>query len=461
MQESAQAGHPKDEVAVSLRAGWGIGAFGVALLFNTYSTLLLYYLTNIAGVAAGAAAVLLAIAKGYDWVTDVPMGILSDRTKSRFGRRRPWLLLGAFVCGGAFVMLFSTPAAAPNATKVAYVLGALLLFNTGYTLFNVPHLSMPAEMSNSYNERTAIMSFRAVAIVIGTFTVGGFAPRLADQFGGGIQGYAVVGWTLGIGAMVAMLACFFGTAKARATKYVPTRQGVRGQFRTAIRNVHFGKLAAFKMLTLLATGVAQGSVLFFITDILGHPAGVMLYYGLGYASVSLISAPVWVRISRAIGKHNALIFATFGFMVFVMWWWIAPPGEPIELLVARAMVLSFFAMGKLLLGMSLLPDVQEYDYLKTGLRREGVFAGAYNMVEKTAFILAPLVVGLILQLLGYEATIDNIDVEQDPRALTGIRVSIAAIPATCNLLAAMILLRWSLTRKRLAELRAQQASASA
>ena len=148
-------------------------------------------------------------------------------------------------------------------------------------------------------------------------------------------------------------------------------------------------------------------------------------------------------------------------MVFVMWWWVAPPGEPIELLVARAMVLSFFAMGKLLLGMSLLPDVQEYDYLKTGLRREGVFAGAYNMVEKTAFILAPLVVGLILQLLGYEATVDNIDVEQDPRALTGIRVSIAAIPAACNLLAAMILLRWSLTRKRLEELRARRASASA
>lgn len=461
MQQAAETGRQQDSVPVSLRAGWGVGAFGVALLFNTYSTLLLYYLTNIAGVAAGVAGTLLAIAKGYDWATDVPMGILSDRTRSRFGRRRPWLLLGAFVCGAAFVMLFSTPAQASDAAKVAYVLAALLLFNTGYTLFNVPHLTMPAEMSSNYDERTAIMSFRAVAILIGTFTVGGFAPFLADRFGGGIRGYGVVGWTLGIAAMAAMLACFWGTARARSTKRIKTRQSFRGQFRTAIRNVHFGRLAVFKLLTLLATGVAQGSVLFFVTDILGHPQSVMFHYALGYASVSLIAAPIWVRISRSMGKHNALIVATLGFMLFVMWWWIAQPGEPVELLIARSMVLSFFGMGKLLLGMSLLPDVQEYDYLKTGLRREGVFAGAYNMVEKTAFILAPLSVAFILQLLGYESTIDNAAVEQDPRALTGIRVSIAAIPAGCNLIAGIILLRWKLTREHLAELRAERAAATA
>ena len=461
MQKVADTGTQKDTVSVTLRAGWGLGAFGVALLFNTYSTLLLYYLTNVAGVAAGVAGTLLAIAKGYDWATDVPMGILSDRTKSRFGRRRPWLLLGAFVCGGSFVMLFSTPTEVSDSVKVAYVLGALLLFNTGYTLFNVPHLTMPAEMSNNYDERTAIMSFRAVAILLGTFTVGGFAPFLADRFGGGIVGYGVVGWSLGIAAMVAMVGCFLGTARARATKYIKTRQSFRGQFRTAIRNVHFGRLAVFKLLTLVATGVAQGSVFFFVTDILGHPQGIMIYYALGYASVSLISAPIWVRISRNIGKHNALIIATLGFMLFVMWWWIAQPGEPVELLIARSMVLSFFGMGKLLLGMSLLPDVQEYDYLKTGLRREGIFAGAYNMVEKTAFVLAPLVVAFMLQLLGYESTIDNVEVQQDPRALTGIRVSIAAIPAGCNLLAGIILLRWKLTREHLAALRAEQASASA
>ena len=461
MKESAQADLERDTVPLSLRAGWGVGALGVALLFNTYSTLLLFYLTNIAGVAAGTAAVLLAIAKGYDWLTDLPMGILSDRTKSRFGRRRPWLLLGAFVCGGAFVMLFSTPTEVPIAVKVAYVLGALLLFNTGYTLFNVPHLTMPAEMSDSYNERTAIMSFRAVAILLGTFIVVGFAPRLAHQFGGGIEGYAVVGWTLGIAAMVAMLGCFLGTARARATQHVKSTQSIRGQFRTAFRNVHFGRLALFKMLTLLSTGVAQGSVLFFVTDILGHAQDVMFYYALGYASVALVSAPIWARISRIMGKHKALMVATLGFMAFVMWWWIAQPGEPVELLIARSMVLSFFGMGKLLLGMSLLPDVQEYDYLKTGLRREGVYAGAYNMVEKTAFILAPLVVGSILQMLGYESTVDNIAIEQDPRALTGIRVSIAAIPAGCNLVAAIILLRWTLTRESLAELRAQRTAASA
>lgn len=445
-------------VPLSLRAGWGVGALGVALLFNTYSTILLFYLTRVAGVAVITAGTLLMIAKAYDFVTDLPMGIISDRTRSRFGRRRPWLLVGAFVCAGAFVLLFSTPAGWPDFDKAAYVLAGLIVFNTGYTLFNVPHIAMPAEMSTNYDERTAIMSFRAVAIMIGTFTVIGIGPALAAQFGGGNVGYRLVGWLFGALALVAMVGCFFGTAGARATEHIRPRHGLMEQIRTAASNVHFLKLAAFKLLTLLATGVAAGSVLFFIVDILGHSQSVMLYYALGGNLIMpLLAAPLfWVPFSRKVGKHRALMLATFGFMVGALWWWFVPADEPVWLLFVRALILSFFGMGKLLLGMSLLPDVQEYDYLKTGLRREGVFAGAYNMVEKFAFMGAPVVIGLILGVLGYQSTVDAEAIQQDPGALTGIRISIAIVPAVCNLLAGIILLRWTLTREYLAEMRARR-----
>ena len=448
-------------VPLSLRAGWGVGALGVALLFNTYATILLFYLTRVAGVAVLTAGTLLMIAKAYDFLTDLPMGIISDRTRSRFGRRRPWLLVGAFVCGGAFVMLFSTPAEWADFDKAAYVLAGLIVFNTGYTLFNVPHIAMPAEMSTNYDERTAIMSFRAVAIMIGTFTVIGVGPTLAAQFGGGNEGYELVGWLFGVLALVAMIACFFGTADARATEHVQPRESPWGQIRTAASNVHFLKLAAFKLLTLLATGVAAGSVLFFIVDILGHSQDVMLWYALGGNLIMpLLAAPLfWVPFSRKVGKHRALMLATFGFMVGALWWWFVPTDEPVWLLFVRALILSFFGMGKLLLGMSLLPDVQEYDYLKTGLRREGVFAGAYNMVEKFAFMGAPVVIGVILGMLGYQSTVDAEAIQQDPGALTGIRISIALVPSVCNLIAGIILLRWTLTREYLDELRARRESA--
>ena len=453
----------KGSVSLSVRLGWGVGALGVALLFNTYSTILLYYLTRVAGVAVFTAGTLMMIAKAYDLVTDLPMGIISDRTKSRFGRRRPWLLVGAFVCGGAFVLLFSTPAEWTGYKQAAYVLAGLVVFNTGYTLFNVPHVAMPAEMSDNYDERTAIMSFRAVAIMLGTFTVIGIAPRLAEQFGGGNEGYVVVGWMLGSLALLAMITCFFGTSGVRATEHIRPRYGLREQILTAASNVHFLRLALFKLLTLLATGMAQGSVLFFIVDILGHSQGVMLYYAIGGTLIMpLLAAPFFrVPFSRKVGKHRALLFATLGFMVVVLWWLFVQPGEPVWVLFVRALVLAFFGMGKLLLGMSLLPDVQEYDYLSTGLRREGVFAGAYNMVEKAAFMGAPMLIGLILWLLGYQSTVDNQAIEQDPSALTGIRISIAIVPAICNLLAGIILLRWNLTREMLDELRAKRDAASA
>ena len=439
----------KGTVPLSLRAGWGVGALGVALLFNTYATILLFYLTRVAGVAVITAGLLMMIAKLYDFLTDLPMGIVSDRTRSRFGRRRPWLLVGAFVCGGAFVMLFSTPAGWTDFDKAAYVLAGLIVFNTGYTLFNVPHISMPAEMSTNYDERTAIMSFRAVAIMIGTFTVIGVGPAMASQFGGGNEGYRLVGWLFGGLALVAMITCFFGTAGARATEHIRPRYGLLEQFLTAASNVHFLKLAAFKALTLLATGVAAGSVLFFIVDILGHSQSVMLYYALGGNLIMpLLAAPFfWVPFSRKVGKHRALMLATFGFMVGALWWWFVPPGEPVWLLFVRAVVLAFFGMGKLLLGMSLLPDVQEYDYL--------------NMVEKASFMGAPMLISFILWLLGYQSTVDNEVIQQDPSALTGIRISIAIVPAVCNLLAGIILLRWTLTREYLAEMREAREAASA
>jgi GPH family glycoside/pentoside/hexuronide:cation symporter len=160
-----------------------------------------------------------------------------------------------------------------------------------------------------------------------------------------------------------------------------------------------------------------------------------------------------------VGKHRALMLATFGFMVGALWWLFVPTDEPVWLLFLRALILSFFGMGKLLLGMSLLPDVQEYDYLKTGLRREGVFAGAYNMVEKFAFMMAPVVIGLILGALGYQSTVDAEAIQQDPGALTGIRISIAVVPAVCNLIAGIILLRWTLTREYLEEMRAKRDAA--
>ncbi len=450
---------PAAPVPFAIRLGWGVGSLGVSILFNSYAVLLLFYLTNIVGMRVEVAGLLLTIAKLFNVVVDVPIGVLSDNTRSRWGRRRPWMLAAAFLCAAVFVMMFNVPRPSADGASMsatyAYVLASLLLYATAYSAFNVPYMAMPGEMSDSYHERTAIMSFRVVFIQFGYLIGVGAAPRIAQALGGGLEGYGVVGWILGIGAGIAMLASFFGTARARGTARTAVQHTALQQLRSALSNRPFLLLSAFKLLTLFSGASVTATLLFFVKNILRHDPGIMLWYSIGYAGAGLISVPLfWVKLSSRIGKHRALMVATVGFMVVVLSWLFATPGESEWVFTLRAFLLGTFAAGKLLLGMTLLPDIMEYDSLRTGMRREGVFAGAYSLVEKTAFALSPLVLTLILGALGYRESVDNAFVEQSDSALMGIYLNIAIVPAVCNLLATFVLLRYDLTEEKLKSLRA-------
>ena len=440
------------------RLGWGIGSLGVSLLFNSYSALLIFYLTNVVGLKLAVAGTLIFIAKVYDALINVPMGMLSDRTRSRWGRRRPWFLLGALLCSTWFLVIFNTPVAGDTGSSlvtVGWVLGALLLYSTGYAIFNVPYMAMPAEMSGNYHERTAIMSYRVIFIQVGYLIGVGLAPRLAKALGGGSTGYGRIGWLLGMAAGIAMLASFFGTARARATAREAARYSAREQFMSALGNRPFLLLSAFKLLTLFSGATVTATLLFFVKNVLRHDPGIMLWYSIGYAGAALVTVPlVWVKLSARIGKHRALMVATLGFLVVVLSWLLASPGESEWVFTLRAFALGSFAAGKLLLGMTLLPDIMEYDSLRTGMRREGVFAGAYSLVEKSAYALSPLVLSLILGAFGYRESVNDAFVEQSSEALFGIYLNIAVVPAVCNGLAALVLLRYDLTEARLRELRA-------
>jgi GPH family glycoside/pentoside/hexuronide:cation symporter len=181
----------------------------------------------------------------------------------------------------------------------------------------------------------------------------------------------------------------------------------------------------------------------------------MLWYTAAHGIAAFITVPlVWVPLSARFGKKKALLVATVGFLLTALTWLLAQPGEPVALFVVRAFLLGSFAAGKLLLGLTMLPDVMEYDYLKTGMRREGAYAGAYNVVEKAAYAISPLMMTVVLGLLGYKESVNNVAVAQSANAVLGIYLSIAIIPALCNLAASIVLLRYDLTEEKLQELRA-------
>jgi GPH family glycoside/pentoside/hexuronide:cation symporter len=148
---------------ISIRVQWGVGGLGAALLMNAVGGLVLYYLTRLVGVSGWLAGLLLSVARLYDAFLDPAIGQISDRTNSRYGRRRPYMLAGAFLSAISIVLVFTTPFHGVTLISTSYVFLTLVIYGTAYSIFNVPYVSMPAEMTGGYNERSALHGWRRPA----------------------------------------------------------------------------------------------------------------------------------------------------------------------------------------------------------------------------------------------------------------------------------------------------------
>ncbi|MCC6172197.1 MAG: MFS transporter [Gammaproteobacteria bacterium] len=242
---SAVAAPPgaRTRLDTSLCLGWGIGALGMSLMFAATSVLLLRYLVDYVGIAAAVAGLLISLARMYDALIDPLVGVASDRTHSRWGRRRPWLLWGGLLSATSFVMIFHLDGVA-DSLKVTAALFVLLANASGYALFNVPYLAMPGEMTDDYHERTRLMSFRVAAVAAGQLFASSVGPLLIVRLGGGATGHERTAWLLGAGiyTIVEKLSFSIGPALVGvvlgASGYVASASGEAIQPAAALRAMY-------------------------------------------------------------------------------------------------------------------------------------------------------------------------------------------------------------------------------
>lgn len=435
-----------DRVPTGIKIGWAVGSIGTLTVLNSYSLLLLFFLTAILGVNPAVAGTLLFAAKLVDAFLAPMLGAISDRTRSRMGRRRPYLAGGAVVSALALVVLFNPPQVAGDAL-LAFVGFGLILLAIGYTLFNVPYIAMPAEMTDSPTERTSIMTWRVSFVSVGQL-VTVVATLLIQPLGGGRLGYGRVGLILGAVVLATMLIAFFASRDARATAATQSRMSGVERLRTALRNRPFLLLILAKIFQLVGLSSLTASILFFMTGVLGSGEGAAAAYGLSATVATIAAMPLWSRIARRIGKRNAYILGCAGFAIVTLSWLLAARGDPIGLVIARGLVGGVFVGGLLLMGQSILPDTIDYDARRTGLHREGLYAGAYSFVEKASMAVGPLLIGWILQWFHFAPAAGR-DVLQSPEALSGIYIGMAVLPALLYLLSVVPLLFYDLTEEKL------------
>jgi GPH family glycoside/pentoside/hexuronide:cation symporter len=391
-----------ERIPLVVAAGWGIGSFSAATMYQASTVFLLHYLVDSVGFAAVTAGLLLSAVKLYDAFIDPLVGTLSDRTHSRWGRRRPYILAGGLLSALSFVMLFNLPSVEGGAAMAAYAILVLLLNTTGYALLTIPYLAMPAEMTEDPRQRTYIVSYRVAGLAMGQISGATCASLLIGAMGGGAAGHSLMAWVMGAVIAGAAYACFAMTARAPSIPHPPApRLSPWAKIRSALSNKPFALLLLVKMANLTGVHFFFALLPFLFVSVLDLGYGALGFFFAFQAVGMFGSQPLWVRVARLIGKKNLYFLGAALWAVGTAVWAYVDPQGNMAVVAGMAFALGIAAGSLLLAGQAMLPDAIAADFEKTGLRREGLFAGVYTTVEKVSGAGAAVLIGGLLTAAGY------------------------------------------------------------
>ena len=449
-------------VTFKTKLGYGIGDFGTNISFQSVNFFLLYFLTNVAMLAPAKAGLALMLGKFWDAVTDPLTGLMSDRTRSRFGRRRFYFLIAAIPLGLTFFMLWFVPNL-PDMGRFIYVLIVVILYSTAITLFNVPYTALTPELSPDYNERTSITSFRMFFAILGTLIGAGLTGIIVEIPGGeNIKGgYQLMGGIFGLTITASTLACFAGTKGCDTTSPEKAKISLR-EYLSVFQNKPFVILLLMYCGSTFAVTAMSANLKYFIDYVL-QLTGVISQLPLGMLLlVAMASLPFWVWLTRKIGKKRCHIIglSTLALSSLLI---ALTAGHSLIWFFLFVFIAGIAIATHFVCNWAMIPDCIEVDELATGRRREGSDLGKGCLRQKVIMAMAIWVNGLVLSYVGYQRpeTPGEI-IPQTPEVLKGIQFLAGPLPALAILLSVIALAFYPITEKKFAEikLRLQERSSS-
>jgi len=429
---------------------YGLADMGFALITSAMQFFLLFYYTDVAGIDPGLAGLALMVGKlTWDAINDPLFGYWSDRTRSRFGRRRIFMLIGAVPLGFAAWIMFSLPKGLTGAGAFFAVLLSFWLVDTFHTMTTTPYYALTPELTRDYSERASLTSIRMVYSVFGYILGAALTTLLAGIFQGtGLnmqQAWSATGAVFGTVAIITTLVTTLSIKEHPELAGEPSQLPPIKAVLTSFKNKPFIILMVAFILSSFSFTILTALVPYFIQYQLNMPDQVSFVLLAMLVSIGVFLIPAKL-ISDRINKGPAYALGLFIASLAVMTSFLLPRGEtPLIYVVAAVAGMGFSAQW--VFPWSMLPDVIEYDEKMTGERREGIYYGLWAFLSKFTGALGIAVSGWALGLFGY---IPNM--EQTTRALFGIRLFFAIVPAVVLLISLPFLIWYPITRQKHAEL---------
>lgn len=391
---------------------YGSGDWGISSVGMMRSIFYAIYLTDVVGLEPrlGSFGALVGIV--WDAINDPIIGILSDRMRTRWGRRRPFLLLFAIPFGLSFMILWSAPGWESQTALLVYVTLSFMLADTCQTLVSVPFLSLTPELTPDYDERTTLTSFRSFFQLMGALSVVIAAPAIVDLVlaSGGTQqqGFMLVGAIFGsIGALPLLLIGIFvrETSTPEQQQSMPFRETLRAAwenvpFRFSV-GMHMLNWSAVDMVAItfpffLLYWVAEGDQLASIRILGFDLAYESAFFGI-LMTVCILFVPFWLWLSKLRNKREAYIIGMAFWIAAALLVYTVQPGQTGYLLLLAALA-GIGVSAAYVLPDALFADVIEWDELRTRRRQEGIFYGVRALIRK---LTGALIIFITLQALGW------------------------------------------------------------
>lgn len=441
-----------------IRVGWAIGELGIATYIGITMSYLLFYMTQGLGISPVWAGVALLVPRLWDAVIDPFVGAISDRTRSRWGRRRPYLLIGGMVFGVGFALIFQAPADASEGMKIAYVTAFYLLTSTAFTFYDVPYSSMAAEMTGGYAERTLLIGYKMIAARVGIVVAVIGAPFIFNAGETLADGFAMMGIAAGAWMVITALYAFFSTKHAPQVLRPAQPFDLRAEYRALRENRPFLILWTVFLLQNFAIGASATTLIYLIIFVMKiDPALIGTMIAVSAVSATL-ATPFWVKLARRIGKQRTYFIGLAIAAVMSLPVLFLPPGLPMALFILLFLAGIGDAATQLCPN-AMVPDTVEYDEQRTGQRREGAIFGTWLLCRKLGMAAGAFVVSLFLSLFGFVAGADL--GAQSETAMLGIRISYALIPCSLWIAAMLVLRRYTLDEAQFDEIKLAIAAAQA
>ncbi len=432
---------------------YGVADLGIAMLTASVQFFLLYFLTDVVLIDPAMAGTALLVGKlTWDAVNDPLLGWLSDRTRSRWGRRRPYLLFGAVPLGLTTWLLYSIPTGLAGASAFVIVLFSYLLFDTMHTLVSTAYSALSPELTYDYDERTSLITVRMVFSVLG-YILGAaattpIASAAAAALGSEKAGYSAMGAIFGLIVITTVLVTAFGVQEPRRPESRPTAIPALRSVLLTFKNRPFMQLMAAQFLSSFSFTLLTSLLPFFVIYQMDMESQIPFLMLTMLVTIGLFLYP-WKAVSQRINKGPSYALGLFIAALAVGASFLLPPSpSPALYVIAFLAGLGFSAQW--VFPWSMLPDVIESDQLLTGERREGVYYGVWAFLTKFTNAFGIAVSGWALKLFGY---VPNID--QTEQARLGIRLFFGPVPALVLILSLPLLIWYPITRASHARLRAQ------